>query len=478
MMAERRIRRVFAASVLAGVLFFGHGRSGSFSPAGSALAQTAAVPDVTERCIRSVVNISATRVVPVRDGRLLSPLYHNPIFQYFFGDRSAPDRPSEKILRGQGSGVIVRGDGIILTNNHIVENTRDLKITLHDGREFDVDVIGTDPETDLAVMRLRENVPDLEPLPFGDSDKLRLGEDVIAIGNPFGLGHTVTKGIVSALGRSGLGRLSYENFIQTDAAINPGNSGGALINLRGELVGINTMIVTVSGGYQGIGFAIPSNMAKGIMEKLITDGKIVRGWLGIGLQNLTGEIAKAIGAASVRGVLITTVMKDSPAMRAGIRPGDVIVEVNGRSIDSMDNLRNFIASLGIGEKAVLRIFRGGEEKDVEVVLAERPGKGRTPVSAGGGGKTYSGMTLSPLDGETRKRYDVSDDVKNGVVITDVQAGSSAFVAGLRAGDVIVGINRREVTSLEMFREEFRASKGNVLLDVTRGGDDFFKVLKK
>src|SRR5690606_31146613 len=276
-----------------------------------------AIADVAERALPSVVNISLTKV-----GRAGAPIP----FPVFFGP------PQERIEQGMGSGVIVSADGTILTNNHVVADAKEIKVTTYDRREFDAKVIGTDPKSDLAVIQIQGAPAGLTPIQFGDSSKLRLGEVVLAIGNPFGVGQTVTMGIVSATGRSRMGIVDYEDFIQTDAAINPGNSGGALVNMRGELVGINTAILSRSGGYQGIGFAIPADMARPIMKSLLDNGKVERGWLGVSIQDLTPELARGLGIGTSRGVLVSGVIDGSPADKAGLERGDVVISLDGKAI--------------------------------------------------------------------------------------------------------------------------------------------------
>ncbi len=274
--------------------------------------------------------------------------------------------------QGLGSGVIVDKKGLVLTNNHVIENASEVIVSLSDGRKFDAEIVGTDPKSDLAVLRLEGNVKKLKPMKFGDSGRLRLGEFVLAIGNPFGLSGSVTLGIVSATGRANVGIVDYEDFIQTDAAINPGNSGGALVNMRGELVGINTAILSRSGGYQGIGFSIPSNMVRTIMDELVKNGRVRRGWLGIRIEDVTPAIAREQGMKDARGVLVRSVMDNSPAAAAGIKEGDVVLKINGKKVDSSSRLRNIVALEGVGVKTTFTIFRDGKSKDIEVKLGELP----------------------------------------------------------------------------------------------------------
>jgi Do/DeqQ family serine protease len=328
----------------------------------------ASIPDIAERVVDSVVNISTSKAV--RGG----PAESDP----FFTDPDSPGfgtRPSQKRLASMGSGVIVTSGGRILTNAHVVNGADDIKVTVQDGTDYEAKIVGIDPKADLAVLQLKGKVPALKPLSFGDSSQLRLGEVVLAVGNPFGVGKSVTMGIVSAKGRGGMGIEEYEDFIQTDAAINQGNSGGALVNLRGELVGINTAIASRSGGYQGIGFAIPSNMARPIMEMLVKDGKVVRGFLGVNIQTVTAELARENNLGASRGAVVAGVQPNSPAAKAGLTNGDVIVSLNGSEIRSSDVLRNTIALLRPGTTVDLEVVgpgAGAKKKLVKAKLGELP----------------------------------------------------------------------------------------------------------
>lgn len=301
----------------------------------------------------SVVNISSTKTIRRRG--MPSPFFNDPFFKRFFGDEFRSfEMPKEYKQSGLGSGVIVDKDGYILTNNHVVKGADEIKVKLSDEREFKGKVIGVDPKTDLAVIKIDSN--HLPVIKLGDSDKLQVGETVIAIGNPFGLSHTVTSGIVSATGRANVGIADYEDFIQTDAAINPGNSGGALVNVRGELVGINTAIFSTTGGYQGIGFAIPSNMTKVVMDSLIKKGKVIRGWLGVTIQPLTPDLAKQFNLKDKKGVLVADVVEDSPAEKTGIERGDVIVEFDGKKVDDVTDLRNMVANTLPNEEVPIKLI--------------------------------------------------------------------------------------------------------------------------
>ena len=434
--------------------------------------------DVAESRINSVVNISSTKVIQEKGERFLSPFFDDPFFRDFFGPRFFHGIPRERREKSLGSGVIVAEDGIVLTNNHVVENAEEIRVTLVDEREFDAEIVGTDPKSDVAVIRLKGKIENLQPIPFGDSNSLRLGDVVLAIGNPFGLSHTVTMGIVSAKGRANVGIADYEDFIQTDAAINPGNSGGALINLRGELVGINTAIVSRSGGYQGIGFAIPSNMAKAVMESLIKHGKVLRGWLGVVIQDINKDLADAMKLTTTKGILISDVTKDSPAEKAGIKRGDVIVKLNGEEMTTTGHLRNLVATLGAGAKVVITILRDGREKDVTLTLAEMPedlGKmGKVETDEG----ILGGLTLAPPDPGLRDKFDIPAQIRYGLVVTHIELGSPAQQAGFQVGDLILEIDRKKIDSLETFKNVYKRARGKILLLLYRQGATMYLALRK
>src|SRR6476620_9534013 len=319
----------------------------------------------------AVVNIAATRSGKSGESPHGSPL-DDPFFRKFFGDeffrRDAPQREPRE--RGQGSGVIVEANGLIITNNHVVNKADEIRVFLSDKREFKGKLIGTDAKTDIAIVKIEAT--GLPTVPWADSDQLEVGEYVLAIGSPFGLTQTVTMGIVSAVGRASMGIAEYEDFIQTDAAINPGNSGGASVNVRGELVGINTAIFSQSGGNMGIGFAVPSNLARSIMDQLVKTGKVVRGWLGVAIQELTPELASQFGLTDTKGVLVSDVMDDSPAKKAGFERADVITEYDGKPMDSPTHLRNAVAQTPIGRKVPIKVIRDKKIKIIEVTIVEQP----------------------------------------------------------------------------------------------------------
>jgi serine protease Do len=373
--------------------------------------------------------------------------------------------------------VIVDGArGLVLTNNHVVEGADKLEVRLADGRIFQANIRGTDPETDLAVIELVGDVPqDLPMLELGDSERLRLGEVVLAIGNPFGLQGSVTMGIVSALGRADVGLTSYENFIQTDAAINPGNSGGALVDMQGRLIGINTAIFSRSGGYQGIGFAIPSNMAQEITSRLITDGRVVRGFLGVGIQPLTPEIAGVLGLAeNTGGVLINAVSPDSAAARAGLVPGDIITAIDGEGMQDVEQLRRTVALKGANQSVRVGIQRNGRTTQLEAVLDTLPG-GAAATGSPPSEASVLGLTTRAIDGALRQQYNLSTDAR-GLVVTSVEPASRAERAGLAPGQVIIQANQRNVTLPSDLAQIVRQG-GKVLLWIQRGGTRGFVVLE-
>ena len=436
------------------------------SPGLAKVGGTAVIADVVQRVLPSVVSISSTRV------RRL-PQNADP-FHRFFG----PDGPpGEFRQQGLGSGVVVAED-IIVTNHHVVADADEIKITTSDNRDLEAKLVGSDKKSDLAVLRVAGGK--LKPLSFGDSSRLRLGDVVLAIGNPFGVGQTVTMGIVSAKGRADVGIVDYEDFIQTDAAINPGNSGGALVDMEGRLVGINTAILSRSGGYQGIGFAIPSNMAKPILDSLRQRGRVVRGWLGVTIQDLDKDLAIAMGLPDTKGVLIADVHGAGPAAKAGLERGDVVLSIDGQIVDSTGRLRNVIAASGSKKTVRVELLRSGKKRSFDVALGEIPEEARS-ASAPSAGKTepaLEGARIEALTPAARARLRIDPKVKQGVVVADIERGSAAAGSGLRPGDVIVQVDKSPVTSPADFRAKFSAAKSRALLLVHRAGATIFVVVKK
>jgi len=429
----------------------------------------------------SVVSIVSVKIIQAPAGTMP---FEEPFFddlRRFFGDDFffkffAPPshRGREYQQRGLGSGVIVNPNGVILTNNHVVGDADKIKVTLYDGREFKAEVKGKDPKTDLAVIKIKGR--SLPYAKLGDSDKIKVGEIVLAIGNPFGLKSTVTQGIVSAKGRSDVGIATYENFIQTDAAINPGNSGGPLVNLKGEVIGINTAIFTRSGGYMGVGFAIPINMAKSVMKQLLEKGRVVRGWLGIIIQPLTQELAESFGIKGKKGVLVGDVIKGSPAEEAGLKRGDVIVEFAGKKVDTPSSLQEKVASTPPGTLAKITILRERKYKTLEVKIGEMPEEKEEVKEKGAEEKL--GMRVEELTPELASRFGYQGE--EGVIILEVFPGSIAEMAGLARGDLIKEINGKKVKSLKDYLKiTKRALKGKspIRLLVKRGEYTFFTAIK-
>jgi len=337
------------------------------NPAGNSPASYA---DAVQAAVPAVVNIYTTKVVTQRP----SPFYSDPLFRHFFGGDSGV--PKQRLESSLGSGVIISAEGYVLTNNHVVDGADEIQVALVDGRSTSAIVVGTDPETDLALLKV--NLTHLPPIVFGRTEELRVGDVVLAIGNPFGVGQTVTQGIVSATGRQQLGISTFENFIQTDAAINPGNSGGALINASGQLIGINTAIFSRSGGSQGIGFAIPANLAKTVMEQILEKGRVIRGWLGIEAQDITPDLAESFGLGDHRGAIVAGVYPDSAADRAGLHPGDILTAVGEKAVNDARSAMNITASLTPGTQVELAVVRHGKPLSLRTTIGERPPPMREP----------------------------------------------------------------------------------------------------
>jgi len=409
---------------------------------------------MVKRTSPSVVNIATRGTIKEKPGQR-NPLMDDPFFRRFF-DTPPDSKPRERQFQSAGSGVIVDAkNGYIITNHHVVENASEITITLLDNRSFTAKVVGSDEGADIAVLQAKQ--PNLIAMPLGDSAHLEVGDFVVAIGNPFGLQHTVTAGIVSALGRSGINPEGYEDFIQTDASINPGNSGGALVNLKGELVGINSAILSGSGGNIGIGFAIPVNMVKGVMDQLIKYGQVKRGILGVNIYNVTPEIAKEFGLTDSTGALVAGVAPGSSAERAGIKTGDIITSINAIVMKSASELRNSIGMLRVGDKVEIGLLRDGKPLKVTALIAERSEAETANAVDIAQGLEGAELADAPAGG--------------GVLVRAVQDGSPASQAGIKPNDLIVGVGRTPVTNTKSFRE---AAKGaNVLvLNVRRGSAVF------
>ncbi len=433
--------------------------------------------EISKRVVPSIVNISTTKITKRFERGPFGPFFQDPFFRRFFGDdffkeHNMPRRRKEQSL---GSGVIVSEDGYIITNNHVIAGADAIKVVLSDRREFTGKVVGADPKSDIAVIKIKAS--GLPAIVWGDSDKIEVGEFVLAIGNPFGLNQTVTSGIISAKGRANVGIADYEDFIQTDAAINPGNSGGALVNIRGELIGINTAIFTRSGGYMGIGFAVPSNMAKSVMDSLINVGKVTRGWLGVYIQDITPELAKQFGLSSNKGALISNVIEGSPAEMAGLKRGDVIVGYNGKEVRDTGHLRNIVSQTPVGNMMDVKVIHEGREEVLKITIGELPADMAKLGEAGGEEGIFEGVTVQSLTPEFMERLDIPEKIK-GVVITAVEAGSIADESGLRVGDVILEINRKAVKAIKDFSKIVAGVKENegILMLVYREGMTIFLTL--
>jgi serine protease Do len=423
----------------------------------------------------SVVSITSTSIMKAADdGDSLSQLFRG------FPGFEMPDNPQFRGPRKQqaaGSGVIMTSDGYILTNHHVVDSATKVHVVLSDKREFDAKVVGTDSDADIAVIKV--DATGLPAVTIGDSSRVEVGDVALAIGNPFALGQTVTMGIVSALGRTGLGIEAYENFIQTDAAVNPGNSGGALVNTRGELIGINTAILSESGGNQGIGFAIPSNMARSLMNQIKDHGKVTRGYIGIVPQDLTPQLASSFGIKDTRGALVSFVEDNSPAANAGMQRGDVIREVNGKAINDQGELRNQIAELEPGNTLSLKVLRNGAEKTLSVKVAARPvetaSKSAPVPDAGTSGKL--GVAIQDLNPQIARQLGLPPSV-TGVVVTQVQPDSPAADAGLKRGDVVQEVNRQPVKSASDFKNAVSQSAKSFLLLIHRDDKTIYAVVER
>jgi len=463
--------------------------------------------DVAEKVVPAVVSVIPTKIdTVVFTNNPFYQFYDSPFFggnpfDDFFGGppqrRGRPQEPpqrQERRSQGLGSGVIVSRDGYILTNYHVVAGADEIEIKTADGRGFDAVIVGADSLSDVAVVKIKESVNNLPVAFLGDSDALRPGDWAVAVGNPFSLTSSVTMGIISAIGRQtpnpGGGPAQYQNYIQTDAAINPGNSGGALVNIKGELIGINTMIYTQTGGNMGIGFAVPVNMARRIMEDLIFDGKVSRGWLGVSIQELDRATREAFGLpAETKGVLVGDVFKGQPADKAGVKRGDVIQSIDGKPTESANSLRNRVASIYPGKTIPVELLRNGKRLTVNVKLTSRDESEKLAQSGGqqpGTGQDqprpedgrFIGMTVDAMTPELRDKFGLPKNVQ-GVVVTQLEPRGQAAQEGIRAGDIIMEVNRKPVTSVKDFSQLVGVLKAgdSALLLVQRGGSTFYMALK-
>ena len=411
-----------------------------------------------ERATPAIVNISTTTNVQVAE----NPLMQDPFFRHFFGVPNQPNQSRQQQKSSLGSGVIIdSSQGLVLTNNHVIDKADKIMVTLQDGRQLSAQLVGADRESDVAVIQIPAD--NLTQLPIANSDQLRVGDFVVAIGSPFGLSQTVTSGIVSALGRSGLGIEGYEDFIQTDASINPGNSGGALVNLRGELVGMNTAILAPSGGNVGIGFAIPSKMAVSIKDSLVKHGEVRRGLLGVTTQDLTPDLISAFNLANKNGAAISRIENESPAAKAGLEPGDIIVAINGKDIKGSLEIRNIIGLLQIGDKVEIDYFRGSEKKQTTAIIG-KPDRAQVV-----GDKLHPALKGTLLSA-TQK------DQVEGILFEKIDTASAAWKAGLRAGDIIISANRYRVRNIDELQQVVNPGSA-LLINIQRGQEGFFLVLQ-
>jgi serine protease Do len=405
----------------------------------------------------AVVNIYTKKVV---EQRQRTPFFNDPFFKQFFGDRfgGAFGAPRQRVERSLGSGVIVSSDGTVITNHHVISGASEIRVVLHDNREFDADLVGSDERTDLAVLKLRNVDRELPAIPFGDSDAVEVGDLVLAIGNPFGVGQTVTSGIVSALARAGVTGQDFQSFIQTDAAINPGNSGGALVDVDGNLIGVNSAIFTKSGGSNGIGFAVPANMVKVVMRGLIS-GDLRRPWLGAAGQGVTGDLAASLELDRPHGVLINKVRPGSPADRGGLQAGDVVIAVNGLPVDNPNELKFRIATLELDNNAELSVLRRGAETKLSMPLEVAPELPPREDSIINGPNPFSGSKIANMNPALADELGI-DTLSEGVMILAVARDSLARRTRLKAGDYIVEVNGQPIGSVARFKEVIRAGEGS------------------
>ncbi|MCF6220598.1 MAG: DegQ family serine endoprotease [Robiginitomaculum sp.] len=440
-----------------------------------------------ERTTPAVVNISVSSKVKIPNNPFGGSQMSDEFMERFFGDRANPfkrdnnddDPQDERTMRSAGSGVIIdAGKGYILTNSHVVDGADEITITLTDRRTAEATVVGSDPKTDIALLKI--DLSGLTDINLANSDQVKVGDYVIAIGNAFGIGQTVTTGIVSALGRSSAAQGEYQDFIQTDAAINKGNSGGALINSKGELIGINSRILSRSGGSNGIGFAIPANMISGIMDQLVSYGEVRRGRIGVGIQDITPELQEAMGLASRDGALVRQVEADSPAEKAGLKVGDVIVGFNGEEILDSNDIRNAVGAVELGKRARISYMRDGKKHSTKIGIEKAPDDEETSAVESDNDNDALPSSFDALDGATFT--DIPADLEprggdKGVVVTRVRRGSDAFEAGLRKGDIIRAVNNKDVSDLASFKKQIAKKKGAMFLSVQRGRNSVFVAVR-
>lgn len=435
--------------------------TGSMATASAALpGEVPSLAPMLEKTLPGVVNISTTGTVRIQE----NPLFQDPFFRRFF---DLPPQQQERRRQSLGSGVIINADqGLVVTNAHVIDRADQINVALQDGRELEAELVGADRESDVAVVRI--DADNLTEIPVGNSDKLRVGDFVVAIGNPFGLNQTVTSGIVSALGRSGLGIEGYEDFIQTDASINPGNSGGALINLKGELVGINTAIIAPSGGNVGIGFSIPINMVQQLTDQLVEHGRVQRGRLGVYIQDLTQNLAQAFGIEAKSGAVIAQVVPDSPAEEAGLREGDVVTAIDGKKVESGADMRNQVGLLQPGRTIELTVLREGEQMQIDARIKAQEAQ---EVQGADVHPALDGAVFGPLPEELKRQ-----GMEGGAFVKSVARGSPAWQNELRGEDLITSVNRRRFRTLDEFRQ-LASSSPELLFSIQRGQRAFFLAIR-
>jgi serine protease Do len=478
-------RGAMALGVLLTIVFVTSGPALSQSRTDAARQLSKAFSETAKAAMPAVVSIKVEKTVQV--DQMMgsdSPFeqFNDPFGQFnddflrrFFGQMPRRQAPQKYMERGQGSGFIISQDGYILTNNHVVGDVDKITVELQDGRKFtDAKVIGTDPDSEVALIKIEGS--GFPVLPMGDSDKIEIGDWVVAIGNPFGLSETVTVGVISAKGRSNVHIAAYEDFIQTDAAINPGNSGGPLIDLDGRVIGINTAIYSQAGGYMGIGFAIPINMARTIEEQLKSSGKVIRGYLGLYGQSITPDLAELLGLKASVGIVVSQVMPDSPAAKAGLERQDVIVEMNGKKVESYDTFRNEIAVMRPGSDVHFNILRDGKPMELTVTLGERPTTAAQEEKAAPEPQQILGLAVQNVTKDLAEQFGYQPG--EGVIISQVTPGGPAAQEGIQAGDLILSVNGRKVNSTREFADAVRdsKSKGKVLLLIRRGEGSQFVIV--